>query len=103
MKFSWGADHFAYLPSIGLVGLTVAGVQRLYTTLSLHLGRILLGIIAAVMLALSCATRDYAGVFASEKSLWERTISRNPQAQSMLEKMHQLEEAVAPAAPSATP
>ena len=65
LNFSWVADHFVYLPLIGLVGLTVLGLE----TLSKKLGAIargpLIAVITLVTLLLACSAHSYAALFAN--------------------------------------
>lgn len=80
MRISWVADHFAYLPMIGLIGLAVAAAERLHAAMppAVRPAFILAG--GAAALALALLTRGYAGEFRDERSLWEATIRRNPEA-----------------------
>ncbi len=80
MKFSWVADHFAYLPMIGLIGLVVAGAEQLHGGLPSPYQRVLLVMLSAVVVALSMETQSYAGIFANETALWTATLKRNPSA-----------------------
>ncbi len=83
-RISPRADHFAYLPLVGLVGLFVAGVgaaearweRALSRRAVLRLGVALAATAAAIVLAFS--SRAYAASFASEKALWSTAVARNP-------------------------
>ena len=77
---AWVADHFVYLPLLGLAGLAAAaadGVER-------HLaGRAIgvvptLGIAAAAVLA--ATAHRYAAVFHDEESLWTHAVTAQPDA-----------------------
>jgi protein O-mannosyl-transferase len=78
MRYTWVADHFAYLPLIGLIGLATAsagwlaasltGSARLYAVAG---GIVLLGFLAG-------ESRRYAANFQSEETLWSYTLKRNP-------------------------
>jgi protein O-mannosyl-transferase len=68
-RFSWVADHLAYLPLAGLAGLAAAGVGRLPS------GR---WIGAAAALALGAATFAHAGMYHDERTLWSRTLGCSP-------------------------
>jgi Flp pilus assembly protein TadD len=76
MRFSFVADHFAYLPSLGVVALTVCGAA--------HLARRrgawrLFGIAASAMvLFLAVQTYRYNRAFAGPVALYEDTLSKNP-------------------------
>ena len=72
LRISWVADHFVYLPMIGLVGLAAAGFGRLRPAYWVA------G--AALIAALAVQSRFHAGHFASEQTMWEYTLQRNPDA-----------------------
>jgi len=80
MKFSWVADHFAYLPMAGLIGLAVAGLETFDAALPSRYRRIFPVVTVVLIMALSLETRDYAAAFANETALWNKTLERNPQA-----------------------
>jgi Tfp pilus assembly protein PilF len=80
MKFSWVADHFVYLPMIGLVGLGVAAAERLAAAFSALGQRVVLGAMCGLALGLSLMGRSYAANFADEQSLWEANLRQNPTA-----------------------
>ena len=73
-RISWVADHLAYLPLAGLVGLAGAGIGAalLYLTAAIP--------VAIVIVTLAIQSRIYAADFQSEKTLWSYTVDRNPQA-----------------------
>jgi protein O-mannosyl-transferase len=80
MTFTWVMDHILYLPIIGLVGLAVAGAEKVDERISPWLrpyGRTLLAIGLALLAYLS---HSYAGVFVSPEALWTYTIKVNPGA-----------------------
>jgi tetratricopeptide (TPR) repeat protein len=81
MKFGWVADHFAYLPMIGLVGLVVAGIEALSVRLPSGLRRPVLVILLAGLLYGELAPlSERVRTFADERTLWETTLAQNPQA-----------------------
>jgi cytochrome c-type biogenesis protein CcmH/NrfG len=73
LRFSWVADHLAYLPLAGMAGLVAAGVGAL-TPSRWMLG----GLVAAVVAALVLTSRDQAAFFRDEETLWGRTLERAP-------------------------
>lgn len=83
-RISPRADHFAYLPLVGLVGLFVAGLgavqsrwERLVPGRAVpRLGVTLAATAAAIALAFTA--RAQAASFASEKALWTTAVARNP-------------------------
>jgi tetratricopeptide (TPR) repeat protein len=79
-RLSWVADHFAYLPLVGLIGLAAAGVGAMQSKICpkkswpLAVGA---GVLCALLAAES---HRYAGVFRDESTLWSYTLERNPAA-----------------------
>jgi len=80
LRYTWVADHFVYLPLIGLIRLAVAGAGRLTASLTGSTRRYAMagGIVLCGFLA--CASRRYAANFQSEETLWSYTLKRNPAA-----------------------
>jgi len=72
MANSWVADHFVYLPAIGLVGLVAAAFSRI--------GRFppawICGGVALAVLA--CEGRAYTAVFLNQEAMWSYTMRHNP-------------------------
>jgi tetratricopeptide (TPR) repeat protein len=83
MRISRVADHFAYVPLVGLVGLFAAGVGAAWGAAQPSKprmrGAVLLSA-ALVVAALAMGARRYAAIFRDEKTLWTYTLARNPQA-----------------------
>ncbi|HUJ45275.1 MAG TPA: tetratricopeptide repeat protein [Opitutaceae bacterium] len=77
---SWVADHFVYLPLIGVIGLAAAGVESALDALPAPRRVLARGAIAALCTALAIAGHRYAGVFGSEEVLWTYTVTHNPDA-----------------------
>jgi tetratricopeptide (TPR) repeat protein len=73
MHITWVADHLAYLPLLGVIGLAAAAAERLKG------GAALLAVLAV---ALAGESRAYAAVFHDEDTLWTYTLGRNPDAWS---------------------
>ena len=77
MRFSFVADHFNYLSSVGLIVLLVALIQPVFS-------RRVLGpmLIAVILLACSGKVWSQAGQYADLETLWRSTIApdRNPDA-----------------------
>jgi MYXO-CTERM domain-containing protein len=78
MRFSWVADHFVYLPLLGVIGLAVAGAGALADRLSSPLRRYAIGGVALVVGALAGQTYRYSAVYQSETAFWTYTLARNP-------------------------
>jgi tetratricopeptide (TPR) repeat protein len=80
-RVSWVADHFAYLPLLGLVGLAVAGLDRWYSSSRGQAGMVWPVACAAVIgLGFAMQSRAYAAVFRDEETLWTYTLRHNPGA-----------------------
>lgn len=80
MKFSWVADHFQYIASIGpiclVVALTMRAIELLPSPAARDWGRIAATVaLLAPITALSIAR---VPVYASEETLWKDTIAKNP-------------------------
>jgi len=72
-KYSFVADHFCYLASLGVIALTVAGLARVARTAT--------GVAAAglaVLLACGSLTWLQGGDYRDEEWLWHNTLARNP-------------------------
>jgi tetratricopeptide (TPR) repeat protein len=80
MKFSFVADHFQYLASIGLIVLAAAAVHRLAGRLGgsgIILRRAALG---AVLAVLGYLAHEQCKVYRNPITLWTDTIEKNPDA-----------------------
>lgn len=77
MRYSWVADHFVYLPMIGLVGLTTGGLAALGGE-TVGRRRVALGLGLAGCAALLALSRRHAAVFQDATSLWSYTLRHNP-------------------------
>jgi tetratricopeptide (TPR) repeat protein len=77
LRISRVSDHFAYLPLVGLIGLVAAAAGRWRAT-----ARPVLFWACAALAVAACisASRNYAGVFRSEETLWVYALERNPGA-----------------------
>jgi tetratricopeptide (TPR) repeat protein len=75
---AWVADHLAYLPLVGLVGLAVAGVEFLAGRLSGMAQRWLVGAVVALAAAWAWQSHGYAAIFAGEETFWRSAAARYP-------------------------
>jgi tetratricopeptide (TPR) repeat protein len=72
MRYSFVADHFQYLASLGLLTLFAVGVAR-------YIPRGLIPHVSgALCLALAIVTWRHARDFSDLETLWQRTIAKNP-------------------------
>jgi Flp pilus assembly protein TadD len=77
MRFSWVADHFAYLPLVGLVGLAAAGLSGL-SFRRLPGAAILTPALALAVIAFAAGARLHAAIFRSDAALWSYTLRQDP-------------------------
>lgn len=80
MRITWAADHFLYLPALGLIGLAAAGIGFLYDRAARPNQTLLVGAGAVLFTALAVMGHLYAGVFANEYEMWTHTLKSNPNA-----------------------
>lgn len=80
MRYTWVADHFAYLSLVSVVALAAAGADAFFRRLAAAQRPYALAAGAGLVLALAFASHGYARIFRSEESLWSYTLRRNPQA-----------------------
>lgn len=79
MGYSYVADHFQYLPSIGLITLFVAtgavALDRQFSARRLHIG-----IAAILLLSLGCLTWKQAAIYKNVETLFTHNLKYNPAA-----------------------
>ena len=80
MRFGWVMDHMVYMPIIGLIALTVAGLERLAHLLPSERRPWLFGAVTLVCLGMAISSHRYAKTYQSEITLWSHEIHENPQA-----------------------
>ncbi|MCE0498618.1 MAG: tetratricopeptide repeat protein [Methylacidiphilales bacterium] len=71
-------DHLAYIPMIGLTGLTVAVLGAISARLSPRLRCAGMGVLAVALAVLAWGSHTYAALFQDEETLWKYTLERNP-------------------------
>lgn len=85
MLFSFVADHFQYLASLGLIALFAATIVRVTDRIILHgtkaLARYPFAFVqAALLIPLFILTWRQGRIYADEKTLWQDTLAKNPSA-----------------------
>src|ERR1017187_5082044 len=76
--FSYVADHFQYLASMGIIAAFSAGAARLLARASPSLRASGLGFFALLIAALLVQSNAQSGTYANQRTLYEATIERNP-------------------------
>lgn len=77
-RYSYVADHFAYLASLGILVPMAAAVSLAAEKVLPHRARALLGLLLAA--ALGAGTWRQAAIYRDEESLYRATLKRNPGA-----------------------
>jgi tetratricopeptide (TPR) repeat protein len=77
MRVSWVADHFLYIPMIGIIALVVAAGARIFETSRRRWKAALATATAAILCTLSVLSYRYAEVWENEDKLWTYTLRHN--------------------------
>jgi tetratricopeptide (TPR) repeat protein len=80
MNYTWVMDHLLYIPIIGLIGLTVAGLGQMEAQLSATLRWTGATLMAVVLASMAWASHGYAKLYVDVTTQWEDNIARNPEA-----------------------
>jgi tetratricopeptide (TPR) repeat protein len=80
LLISWVADHFVYLPMLGLIGLVAGGAGTLADRLTSQRRALLAASAAIVLCALGFASHRYATTFSTVEAFWDNAVRQNPQA-----------------------
>ncbi len=75
--FSYVADHFQYLASLGIFALAAAGLVTLATRVPAGVGR---GLAGALLILLGALTWQQSAMYRDVFTLYQTTIDRNPDA-----------------------
>ena len=67
MRYSFVADHFQYMASIGLIVLGAAGLNRAPRVIP-----------ATLVVLLGALTWQQAGIYRDLETLWRDTLAKNP-------------------------
>lgn len=78
MRYSFVADHFQYLASIGLIVAFACGCEQLSIPLGRMAKALPVVISAGLLLALGYATWNQAAIYADAETIWQDTIQKNP-------------------------
>ncbi len=78
--YSRVADHWQYVPLIGIIVLAVAGISYFLEKKFSIARNARIGLGAAVVFILCALTWNHAKIYASEEKLWTDNIKKNPKA-----------------------
>ena|SRR3989339_117341 len=80
MKFSFVADHFQYLASIGLITIWVAGIAILFKKFGKNLNWVKYIIFLTILTLFSRKVWLQSHIYKDQMTLWQDTIIKNPAA-----------------------
>lgn len=80
MSFTWVMDHFIYVPIIGLIGIVVAGIERVDARLAAPVHPFSTGILTVIMGLLAFESHWYAAAYTDAETFWTYTVDHNPGA-----------------------
>lgn len=83
LRISWVADHFAYLPMLGLIGIAIGGANALAGSLAGRrrpLLRPASAVAAAIVALLAWISRGRAAIYRGDETFWRFALERNPSA-----------------------
>jgi len=80
MRFTWVMDHFLYLPMLGLLALSMAGLEQIDNVLSKQGHNIFVGVLVALIGVLTVESYFYARTFVNLETSWTYEIKYNPSA-----------------------
>ena len=78
MRITWVADHFLYMPMLGVLGLGAAGIASWYAQVKASERPVALATGAILLAVLGYSSFRYAHVWANEEALWPHTIAGHP-------------------------
>ena len=78
MCLTWVADHFLYIPCIGLIGLIVAGIEQAELQIPKRLFPVGIALLAFILGLMAYQTNSYAVRFADRSTFWSYTMQYNP-------------------------
>jgi tetratricopeptide (TPR) repeat protein len=80
MRITWVADHFVYLPMLGVIALLAAAAATWYESAAAQVRPLFLAGAATVLAVLALSAFVYAGAWSSEDALWTHTLAINEKA-----------------------
>ncbi len=79
-RYSWVADHFQYLASLGVFALVVGGSLACARRMGVSESRAVALLTATAVLVLAPLTHRQCRIYSSPQALWTDTIDKNPDA-----------------------
>jgi len=89
-RYSYAADHFQYLASLGLLTLFGSGAAMWCRTRGEGPRRVASVLAVLVLAALAWGTRQRAQAFVDEETLWRDTLAKNPTSAAAHNNLGQL-------------
>ncbi|MFM8735194.1 MAG: tetratricopeptide repeat protein [Pirellulales bacterium] len=80
MRITWAADHFVYLPMIGILALIAAAVASWHDRLPASERPLVAAGTSLVLAAFTWMSFTYAGAWVNEDALWTHTLAYNENA-----------------------
>ncbi len=80
MRFSFVADHFQYLASLGLIVLASAAIAKTIGTARREMRWASRALCWGVVIVLGALTWDQCSIYKDQETLWRATIASNPRA-----------------------
>jgi Flp pilus assembly protein TadD len=80
MRFSFVADHFQYLASIGLISLTAAGIATLLRRLGTYRCYVGFVVCLLVLLVFGAKVWQQGTIYSDAETIYRDTLSKNPNA-----------------------
>jgi tetratricopeptide (TPR) repeat protein len=77
-KYSYVADHFQYLASLGIIVLFVSGLAQAVNCLGIIFRRLIYVLCGSLLLTAGLLTFHQAGIYRDAKTLYRKTLVRNP-------------------------
>ena len=80
MDFTWVMNHFLYIPGIGLIGLLVAGLEKVVALAPKQMRPVALGVVGVVVVLLALAAQQEAALYRDPETLWTYTEQHDPKS-----------------------
>jgi protein O-mannosyl-transferase len=87
MDYTWVMDHFLYVPIIGLIGIVVAGIERVDVRLAASVHPFSTGTLTVIIGLLALESHWYTAAFTSAETFWNYVIDRNPGSAAAYENL----------------